>query len=203
MLFRSKELRSIKTTVDQSRNKDVEDMRRRLIEGIDRTSDSVIKSEAINEFAPEHLMVGDSVRVLSINQEATVVTLPNDKGELTVQVGLMKMNVNLKQLVVISKKKKDEKIYNKVREFSAKSASISSEIDVRGNNTEEAISIIEKYLDDAALSSLNQVRIIHGKGTGALRKGLHEHFRNHPHVKKFEDAAYNEGGSGATVIILK
>jgi len=58
-------------------------------------------------------------------------------------------------------------------------------------------------LDDAALSSLNQVRIIHGKGTGALRKGLHEHFRNHPHVKKFEDAAYNEGGSGATVIILK
>ena len=93
-----KELRSIKTTVDQSRNKDVEDMRRRLIEGIDRTSDSVIKSEAINEFAPEHLMVGDSVRVLSINQEATVVTLPNDKGELTVQVGLMKMNVNLKQL---------------------------------------------------------------------------------------------------------
>ena len=119
-----KELRSIKTTVDQSRNKDVEEMRRRLIEGIDRTSDSVIKSEAINEFAPEHLMVGDSVRVLSINQEATVVSLPNDKGDLTVQVGLMKMNVNLKQLVVISKKKKDEKIYNKVREFSAKSASI-------------------------------------------------------------------------------
>jgi DNA mismatch repair protein MutS2 len=198
-----KELRSIKTTVDQSRNKDVEEMRRRLIEGIDRTSDSIIKSEAINEFAPEHLMVGDSVRVLSINQEATVVSLPNDKGDLTVQVGLMKMNVNLKQLVVISKKKKDEKVYNKVREFSAKSASISSEIDVRGNNTEEAISIIDKYLDDAALSSLGQVRIIHGKGTGALRKGLHEHFRNHPHVKKFEDAAYNEGGNGATVIILK
>ena len=198
-----KELRSIKTTVDQSRNKDVEEMRRRLIEGIDRTSDSVIKSEAINEFAPEHLMIGDSVRVLSINQEATVVSLPNDKGDLTVQVGLMKMNVNLKQLVVISKKKKDEKIYNKVREFSAKSASISSEIDVRGNNTEEAIAIIDKYLDDAALSSLSQVRIIHGKGTGALRKGLHEHFRNHPHVKKFEDAAYNEGGNGATVIILK
>lgn len=198
-----KELRSIKTTVDQSRNKDVEEMRRRLIEGIDRTSESVIKSEAINEFAPEHLMVGDSVRVLSINQEATVVSLPNDKGDLTVQVGLMKMNVNLKQLVVISKKKKDEKIYNKVREFSAKSASISSEIDVRGNNTEEAITIIDKYLDDAALSSLSQVRIIHGKGTGALRKGLHEHFRNHPHVKKYEDAAYNEGGNGATVIILK
>jgi len=198
-----KELRNIKTSADQSRNKDVEEMRRRLLEGIDRTSDSVIKSEAINEFAPEHLLVGDSVRVLSINQEGTVIALPNDKGELTVQVGLMKMNVNLKQLAVISKKKKDEKVYNKFREFSAKSASISSEIDVRGNNIDEAITIIDKYLDDAAISSLNQVRIIHGKGTGALRKGLHDHFKGHPHVKKFEDAAYNEGGNGATVIILK
>ena len=178
-------------------------MRKRLIDGIDRTSDSVIKSEAVNEFAPEHLLVGDSVRVLSINQEGTVITLPNDKGDLSVQVGLMKMNVNLKQLVIISKKKKDEKVYNKVREFSAKSASISSEIDVRGNNIEEAIGIIDKYLDDAAISSLSQVRIIHGKGTGALRKGLHEHFKGHPHVKKFEDAAYNEGGNGATVIVLK
>jgi len=198
-----KELRSIKTTADLSRNKDVEDMRKRLIDGIDRTSESVIKSEAINEFAPENLMLGDSVRVLSINQEATVVSKPNDKGELTVQVGLMKMNVNVKQLVVVSKKKKDEKTYNKVRAFSAMSATILSEIDVRGNNTEEAISIIDKYLDDAALSSLSQVRIIHGKGTGALRKGLHEHFRNHPHVKKFEDAPYNEGGNGATTILLK
>ena len=173
------------------------------MEGIDRTSDSAIKSDAINEFAPETLLLGDSVRVLSINQEGTVVSLPNDKGDLTVQVGLMKMNVNLKQLAVISKQKKDEKVFHKIREFSAKSATISSEIDVRGNNIEEAIGIIDKYLDDAAISSLSQVRIIHGKGTGALRKGLHDHFKGHPHVKKFEDAAYNEGGSGATVIVLK
>lgn len=198
-----KALRQIKTSADLSNNKDIEEMRKRLIDGIDRTSESVIKTEAINEFAPEHLLIGDFIRVLSINQEGTVVTLPNDKGDLTVQVGLMKMNVNLKQLAVISKKKKDEKTYDKVRAFSAKSAFISPEIDVRGNNTEEAIAIIDKYLDDAAISSLSQVRIIHGKGTGALRKGLHEYFKGHHHVKKFEDAAYNEGGSGATVIILK
>lgn len=198
-----KSLRSIKASADVANNKDMEEMRKRLMDGIDRTSESVIRSEAINEFAPDRLLIGDSVRVLSINQEGTVVTLPNDKGDLTVQVGLMKMNVNLKQLALVSKKKKDEKVFNKVREFSAKSAFISPEIDVRGNNTEEAIAIIDKYLDDAAISSLSQVRIIHGKGTGALRKGLHEHFKGHPHVKKFEDAAYNEGGSGATVIVLK
>ena len=198
-----KELRKIKSDADQSRNKDIEEMRKKLNSGLNQLSDTVIDVDAKNEFAPESLLIGDAVRVLSINQEGTVATLPNDKGELTVQVGLMKMNVNLKQLVAISKKKKDEKVFNKIREFSAKSASISSEIDVRGNNIEEAIMIVDKYLDDAAISSLSQVRIIHGKGTGALRKGLHEHFRGHPHVKKYEDAAYNEGGSGATVIVLK
>ena len=198
-----KELRNIKSNMDQSKNKDIESMRKRLLDGIDELTESVIKTEAINEFAPTSLLLGDSIRVLSINQEGTVISLPNEKGDLTVQVGLMKMAVNIKQLSVLNKKKKDEKVYNKVREFSAKSATISSEIDVRGNNTEEAISIIDKYLDDAAISSLNQVRIIHGKGTGALRKGLHEYFKRHPHVKNFEDAAYNEGGSGATVIQLK
>ena len=198
-----KEFRKIKTDVDASRNKDIEDMRKRLIDGIDKTSDSVIKSEAINAFAPEHLLVGDAVRVLSINQEGTVVTLPNDRGELTVQVGLMKMNVQLKQLAVISKRKNDDRVYQKVKSFSAVSATIRPEIDVRGNNIEEAIGIIDKYLDDAAMSSLSQVRIIHGKGTGALKKGLLEHFKRHPHVKSCEDAAYNEGGSGATVIVLR
>ncbi len=198
-----KELRNIKSSADQSRNKDIEEMRRRLSEGIDKHSSSGIDADVVNEFAPEKLLVGDTVRVLSINQEGTVISLPNDKGELSVQVGLMKMNVNLKQLSVMNKIKKDEKVYNKVREFVSKTATISPEIDVRGNNTEEAIAILDKYLDDAAISSLSQVRIIHGKGTGALRKGLQVYFKNHPHVKKFEDAAYNEGGNGATVITLK
>lgn len=198
-----KELRTIKLSADQSRNKDIEGMRKRLMDGIDDLAEEVIKTEAVNEFAPKNLLIGDSVRVLSIDQEGTVLSLPNDKGELTVQVGLMKMNVNIKQLSVISKKKKDEKVFNKVKSFTMKSATISPEIDVRGNNIDEAITIIDKYLDDAAISSLSQVRIIHGKGTGALRKGLHEHFKGHPHIKKFEDAAYNEGGSGATTIVLK
>lgn len=198
-----KELRKIKTDVDATRNKEIEEMRKRLIDGIEKNSDSVIKSEATNAFAPEHLLIGDSVRVLSINQEGTVVTLPNDRGELTVQVGLMKMNVQLKQLAVISKRKNDDRVYQKVKSFSAVSATIRPEIDVRGHNIEEAIGIIDKYLDDAAMSSLSQVRIIHGKGTGALKKGLLEHFKRHPHVKTCEDAAYNEGGSGATVIVLR
>ena len=166
-------------------------------------ADTVIQSDATSDFAPENLEIGDSVRVLSINQTGTVLTKPNDKGEVTVQVGLMKMNALLKGLVLVHKTKHDEQVYHKIKETRRTSQNIRSEIDIRGQSLDEAIESVDKYLDDAALSSLSQVRIIHGKGTGVLRKGLHQHFRNHPHVSRFEDAAYNEGGHGATVVILK
>lgn len=198
-----KSMRDIKKSDEKNRNREIEDMRKRLQTGLDQVTDSVIQADAVNEFAPDTVLIGDSVRVLSINQDGSVLTLPSDKGELTVQVGLMKMNVNLKQLMPLSKKKADERTFQKIKEVRSSSLSISPEIDVRGENIEDAITLIEKYLDDAALSSLSHVRIIHGKGTGVLRKGLHEHFKRHPHVKSFEYAAYNEGGNGATVIELK
>lgn len=196
-------MREIKKENSQNKNKEIEEMRRRLQSELGKMTDTVIDADIESELAPEKVLIGDSVKVLSINQDGTVLTLPNDKGELTVQVGLMKMNVNLKQLVLLSKKKKDDKVYQKLKETRSTSMSISPEFDVRGENLEDAITKVDKYLDDAALSSLSHVRIIHGKGTGVLRKGLHEHFKRHPHVKKFEFAAYNEGGNGATVIELK
>lgn len=198
-----KSMRDIKKSDEKNKNREIEEMRRRLQTGLDQVTDSVIQADVVSEFAPESVLIGDSVRVLSINQDGSVLTLPNDKGELTVQVGLMKMNVNIKQLMPLSKKKADERTYQKIKEVRSSSLTISPEIDVRGENIEEAITVIDKYLDDAALSSLSHVRIIHGKGTGVLRKGLHEHFKRHPHVKSFEYAAYNEGGNGATVIELK
>lgn len=196
-------MREIKRENSQYKNKEIEEMRRRLQSGIGKVTDTVIDADIESELAPDNVLIGDSVKVLSINQEGTVMTLPNDKGDLTVQVGLMKMNVNLKQLVLLSKKKKDDKVFQKLKETRSTSMSIRPEFDVRGENLEDAITKVDKYLDDAALSSLSHVRIIHGKGTGVLRKGLHEHFKHHPHVRKYEFAAYNEGGNGATVIELK
>ncbi|MBM7562276.1 endonuclease MutS2 [Fusibacter tunisiensis] len=198
-----KSMREIKKTNANDKNKEIERMRKRLQDQLGNVADQVIDADAESDMAPENVIVGDSVRVLSINQEGTVLTLPNEKGELTVQVGLMKMGVNIKQLVLISKKKKDASVYNKLKQARASSMSIHPEIDVRGENLEDAILKVDKYLDDAALSSLSHVRIIHGKGTGVLRKGLQDHFRGHPHVKHYEFAAYNEGGNGATVIELK
>lgn len=196
-------LRAIDKKDAKDRNKAIEEMRNRLKEQLNSVNDQVIVADALSELPPETLRIGDNVRVLTINQDGTVLTEPNDKKEVTVQVGLMKMAVPLKQLILLSQKKRDEQIFKRHAEKRQTSQSITTEIDVRGENIEDAIVVIDKYLDDAALSSLTSVRIIHGKGTGALRKGLHEHFKHHPHVKHFEFAAYNEGGNGATVIQLK
>jgi DNA mismatch repair protein MutS2 len=162
--------------------------------------EQTIDPDIETDMAPTMVQIGDSVRVLSINQDGTVLTLPNEKGELSVQVGLMKMNVNLKGLLSLSKKRQDQKVYQNVRKTTAASATIKTEIDVRGENIEDAIVIIDQYIDQAILANLHQVRIIHGKGTGALRKGLHDHFKQHRQIKHFEFAAYNEGGNGATVL---
>jgi DNA mismatch repair protein MutS2 len=166
-------------------------------------TESDINPDAVSLYAPKDLNIGDSVRILSINQDASVLTKPDSKGDLMVQVGLMKMNVNLKGLNLIPRKKQDQLLYEKVQNFKSASADINIEKDVRGYNIEEAIMEIDQYLDSATIANLHHVRIIHGKGTGVLRKGLHEHFKRHPHVKSFELAPLNEGGSGATVIQLK
>ncbi|MDN5352242.1 MAG: mismatch repair protein MutS2 [Clostridiales bacterium] len=198
-----KRLREMKKHVDEADNRDIEKMRRKLQEGLDRVSDSGIQTDVENAFAPETLQVGDTVRVLTINQEGTVLTPPNDKGEVVVQVGLMKMTTELKQVVQISKHKADRKIYEKVKASRSVAADIRPEIDVRGLRLDEAIMEIDKYIDDALIANLQTVRIIHGKGTGVLQKGLHDYFRGHSHVKHYEFAAYNEGGSGATIVTLK
>ncbi|MGX8797527.1 endonuclease MutS2 [Fusibacter sp. JL298sf-3] len=198
-----RELRSIDRNSLKQKNKEIEAMRRRLQEQLEETTDGVISNDVESELPPENLNVGDVVRVLSLGQDGTVAEPPNDKGEVLVQVGLMKMSVSIKKLLLVNKQKRDQQVYKKHAEKRQTSAYIQTEIDVRGENIEDAMVIIDKYLDDAALSSLEKVRIIHGKGTGALRKGLHEHFKRHPHVKAFEFAAYNEGGNGATVITLK
>lgn len=184
-------------------HKQLEALRQKVNAKMNDYSESAIDKDIETDLAPETVLVGDRVRVLSINQEGTVLTLPNDKGELTVQVGLMKMGVNIKGLLSLSKKKQDQKAFKKVQQSRAASATISTEIDVRGQNIEDAILEIDLYIDQAVMANLNRVRIIHGKGTGALRKGLHNHFKNHKQIKHFEEAAYNEGGSGATVIELK
>ena len=147
------------------------------------------------------IKVGDKVRT-SLGNLATVLELPDKKGNVLVQSGIMKMNMPKDSLTRIDLQEDTTK--NNTRSIlKNKATNVKSEIDIRGKNFEDAKDIVDKYLDDAYLSGLKSVRIIHGKGTGVLRQKLREHFRNVKIIKSYKDAEYNEGGDGVTVVTLK
>lgn len=153
---------------------------------------------------PVDLKPGEQVRIKSLQQLAYVLEPPTSSGDVLVQAGIMKISIGLHDLERV-----EEKSTQVVRRSTgggrgsiSKSSTIRSELDIRGKTVEEGLALLDKYLDDAFLSSLNRVRIIHGKGTGALRAAVKDYLAGHPFVKTFQDGAPNEGGSGVTVAEL-
>ncbi|NLY20769.1 MAG: endonuclease MutS2, partial [Tissierellia bacterium] len=155
-----------------------------------------------NTKPPKDLKKGDTVEVLSLNQIGTVLDKPDSSKNVMVQIGLMKVSlpINNLRLSNVNIEAEDRKVKNIVQ---TKSKYIKKSIDLRGKNIEEAIVELDKYLDDAYLSGLKQVEIIHGKGTGALREGLKPYFKRNRHVKSTRMGEFNEGGTGVTVVELK
>lgn len=153
---------------------------------------------------PEGLKIGETVEVLSLGQKGEVLSIPdNASGEAIVQVGIMKVNVPLKSLKRASS---DTEIQTQTKSkayIDIKSKNIKNEIDLRGNNIEEAIVELEKYIDDVYIGGLKEVSVIHGKGTGALRDGLQSYFRNNKLVKSYRPGEFGEGGTGVTVLTIK
>lgn len=149
------------------------------------------------------LKKGDSVKIPSLNQEGTIVSDPDPKGNTLVQVGIMKMNIPTDTLVpIVGNLEKTSRERSKVISTN-KAKYIKREIDIRGKNVDEAIMILDKYLDDAYIAGLDEVYVIHGKGTGALKEGLKPYFKKHKLIKSFKDGEYNEGGAGVSVLKLK
>lgn len=163
------------------------------------------KQPAANHKVPKKLRLGDSVRVLSLNQRGTVSTLPNAKGDLFVQMGILRTQANIKDLELIeepkaaSSKKSSRTGIGKM----SKSSSISAEIMLIGKTVDEALMELDKYLDDAYLSHLSTVRVVHGKGTGALRSAVHSHLRRIKYVDSFHLGEFGEGDSGVTIVEFK
>lgn len=157
----------------------------------------------------EDIKIGMNVFVIPLNKDGIVTSLPNDSSDVEVQIGSLKTSVNIDKLMKSNNKtnnipKNVAMIKSKNNNASInKSKTISPEINVIGLNVEEATQIIDKYLDDANLSKLETVRIVHGKGTGKLRQGIHSFLKTHPHVKSFRIGAYGEGEMGVTVVTLK
>ena len=157
------------------------------------------------------LRLGDSVKVLSMNLRGTVSTLPDAKGNLFVQMGILRSQVNLRDLEKLdddlpayaSKKSPATKGTGSGKIKMSKSASISSELNLLGMTTDEAIVELDKYLDDAYLAHLSPVRIVHGKGTGALRKAVHQFLRRQKHVDTYRLGEYGEGDAGVTIVTFK
>ena len=152
---------------------------------------------------PKDIKLGESVRIISIDKFGEVETLPDDKGDLNIQVGIMSVRSNIND-IERSESKEEVKVEKKTKSINkAKSKNISSEINLIGRTVDEAILLLDKYLDDAYLSRLKEVRIIHGKGTGTLRDAVRKYLQNSKHVIEYREADYTEGGSGATVAVIK
>lgn len=150
--------------------------------------------------------LGESVKVLSMNLTGTIHSLPDSRGNVTVQMGILRSQVNISDLEIIEEPAPySSKKFSRTSKSSmkmGKSLSVSPEINLLGKTVDEAVAELDKYLDDALLSHLNTVRVVHGKGTGALRKGIHEYLRRQKHVKSYRLAEFGEGDAGVTIVEL-
>ena len=147
---------------------------------------------------------GQEVFLPSLNQKVIIISKPDNKGEVQVQAGIMKINVKVDDLRVSRVTEEDKKRakINK-REMKLNLRNVSTSVDLRGMDAEEAIYTVDKYLDEAYLGGLKEVSIIHGKGTGVLRNTITDMLKRHSHVKTYRLGNYGEGGSGVTVAELK
>ena len=187
--------------------KDMEAERARLREKIkendSRTAKAAPKPKKKLKAAALH--IGDRVRVLSLNLEGTVSTLPNPKGDLFVQMGILRSQVNINDLEYIGEAENLQKGMTtgggKLR--MSKSAAVSTEINLIGMTVDEAIAHLDKYLDDAYLAHVPSVRIVHGKGTGALRTAVHQYLKRYKHIKSFRLGTFGEGDAGVTIAEFK
>ncbi len=204
-----------KLAADSGVNKELEAERSRLRSKLQEVDSSLSlrkeKQQSGKEIDPKTLRLGDGVRVISMNLNGTVSSLPNAKGDLYVQMGILRSLVNISDLELLQEKsvstpsrggsKKTGSGSSSTR--MSKSFSISPEINLIGMTTDEAIPQLDKYLDDAYLAHLPQVRVVHGRGTGALKNAVHKHLKRLKYVKEFRLGVFGEGDSGVTIVFFK
>lgn len=186
--------------------KAAEEARRKLSEAHSAIEDKLAEEVLTpkNNKIPKKLRLGQEVEVLSMGQRATVMTLPDSKGNLIVQAGILKVTTNISGLKeIIDKPQYSKKQKTQVRSTVSKTESAVTELDLRGQMADEALLNLEKFIDDAVLANLETVRVIHGKGTGVLRNTVHQFCKKSKQVKDYRLGVYGEGENGVTVITLK
>ena len=194
-----------KTHMDASAmEKDREKIRKKMAKA--QSKSSIQKKEQINHNVPKKLRLGDSVKILSMNLKGTVHTLPDAKGNLFVQAGILRYQTNIRDLILVNDDATPAVHNTKTgagKLKMSKSLSVSPEINLIGKTVDEALMELDKYLDDAYLAHLKSVRIVHGKGTGALRSAVQSHLKRQSYIKSFHLGEFGEGDAGVTIAEFK
>lgn len=189
------------------RNRSFDSSRKRLKDAESKVSEKLIRRINEKPVNASQLKIGDKVKVLTLNQVGEILTLPDDKGELQVKIGIMKVNINIEDLMFMeteSDKKSGKGGSGRYgRLYKSKAQAISMSVNVQGKNLEDAVMDVDKYLDDAYIAGLKEVTVIHGIGEGILKDGLRKVFKNHKLVASYRKGKYNEGGDGVTIVTLK
>ena len=176
-------------------------MRAKLQSAIDENAEKIEVPAGVGE-VPKTVQIGDTVELTNLGTKATILTLPDSKGECTVQAGALKLKAKLKDMRTAQPDKPKKQVKSASR-LHVSARPVETECDVRGCNLEEALMAVDLFLDGAVLNRLRTVSIIHGKGTGILRAGIHKHLKTHSAVKEFRLGRYGEGEDGVTIVTLK
>ncbi len=205
-----RDLSSVKSLGERNRLFDEGRKRLKNVEGNYRSRPKA-EEEPVKriDFSPRDIKAGDRVKILSLDQNGHVITAPGDSGEALVQVGVLKVNVKVNDLMPIiegSPQKAREKALRPTKYgsmYREKSQSVSVQINVQGHRLEDAVAQVDKYIDDASMAGLTEVTVIHGRGEGVLRKGIHQLLSDRKQVKSFRKGSFHEGGDGVTIVTLK
>lgn len=187
--------------------KDMEAERAALRDKLGKADSKLVrKTKANKKNSPQDFKLGDRVHVISLNVDGTISTVPNAKGDAYVQMGILRSLINIKDLELIDEPEITTPSFNKTGSGKikmSKTLSVSPELNIIGKTVDEGIAILDKYLDDAYLSHLGQVTIIHGRGTGALRNAVHQHLKRLKYVKSYRVGGFGEGDHGVTIVEFK
>ena len=201
-----KELRAMESEMaSKEKNRKIEALRKELTSSmgaLQPTVESMIVPKVASQEI-KNLKPGQEVKVITLNQNGSVVSVDERKKEAVVQIGIMKMTLPFKSLQKVKAEPKTTVTKATRNIIKSKSGRVKSEVDLRGMNLEEAIMEVDKYLDDACVAGLESVTIIHGIGTGVLKSGIQEMLKKNKHVKSQRPGQYGEGGAGVTIAILK
>lgn len=203
-----------KLNADQSlgeRNKIIQEGRRRLGVAEKALQTPLVRKVNADPVSSDELREGMRVKLLTMDQNGTVIGLPDNKGDILVQIGAIKIKAKLSDIaIVVDGSEPKAKIREKFRGsrtkssiYRSKAMTVTPKVDVRGMNLEEAVMKAEKHIDDAYIAGLDKTTIVHGRGEGILREGIRQMLRRNKHVESFEKPPYNEGGEGATIVILR